>query len=103
MPAGEIVTRDLVHDSLDKGKTVYVPYIVDNAAVGKRPDNEAIPTGKIMDMVSLHSWSDFQQCEENRDRWGIPSISESSLPQRKWVLDESVSESESDSVSEAVA
>ena len=100
MPAGEIVTRDLVHDSLDKGKTVYVPYIVDNAAVGKTTDSKGIPTGKYMDMVSLHSWSDFQQCEQNRDRWGIPSISESSLSHREWFLNES--ESESEYVSEAV-
>ena len=96
MPAGEIVTRDIVHDSLEKGKTVYVPYLVDTSTSSETKDNKPGSRRRQMDMVSLHFWADFQRCEENRDRWGIPTISSDSLSDRSWILNQSISVSQTD-------
>ena len=80
MPQGEIVTSDIVRDALAKEKTVYVPYLHD------RPTAKTELPRKLMDMVSLHSAEDYQECDNNRDSWGIPSLKQSTVSGRQWIL-----------------
>ena len=42
---------------------------------------------KVMNMVSLTSIEDFDHCEANRDRWGIPSVAPGSVDSRVKILD----------------
>lgn len=74
MPTGEISTSPIVHDALKQGKQVFVPYTY------KAPKREDQPTS-IMDMLQLHSLSDFGSF--NPDKWGIPTPSEFSIPERR--------------------
>ena len=70
MPKGEAQTDRIVHDALEQGKTVFVPYI-------HRP-----PTGpKIIDMLRLNSFQEFEGLK--RDGWGIPSLSSDSVDGRE--------------------
>lgn len=78
MPKGEVVTKAIASDALAKGKTVYVPFL--------RAGTKSGLTSKHMDMVSLHSQDDLERCEGNRDKWGIPSIDNSSSIGRKSLL-----------------
>ena len=78
MPKGEVVTKTIARDAIAKGKTVYVPFIRAGAEPGA--------TSQHMDMVSLHSQDDLERCEGNRDKWGIPSIDNSSSTGRKSLL-----------------
>ncbi|KAG8531655.1 uncharacterized protein KY384_003286 [Bacidia gigantensis] len=82
MPSGEAVTNDIVKDALTQHKAVFVPFI-DNAV--SRNGGSLIKAMK-MDMVSLASIDDFERTEENRDRWGIPSVAPESVQGRAKVL-----------------
>lgn len=79
MPKGEISTEDIVHDSLREGKKVLVPYIYKSDAQG------SVEPRSVMNMVSLHSLSDYESLSP--DAWGIPSVSERSVDERYQVLD----------------
>ena len=78
MPKGEVVTRALIEDALRHGKQIFVPYIYESKVqVQSKPLS-------AMDMVSLHSKSDYETLEP--DAWGIPSVAENSLAERSQVL-----------------
>ena len=74
MPNKEILTRDLVCQAVNDGKRVYVPYIHHSAEDG----------AKTMDMLELRSLGDLDSLE--RDAWGIPTLMDSSIPERKNAL-----------------
>lgn len=78
MAKGELGTGRVVNDALRRGKEVYVPYIHKAAAVTSETP------ASWMDMVSLHSQSDFEQLQV--DSWGIPTPSETSIAGRKGCL-----------------
>ncbi len=78
MPQGELATGRIVEDALRQGKEVYVPYIHKAAAA-----NSTTPAS-WMDMVSLHSQTDFDQLGVNS--WDIPTPSEPSISGRKGCL-----------------
>jgi 5-formyltetrahydrofolate cyclo-ligase len=74
MPSGEISTTKIVHDALEQGKRVFVPYTYKLAAP---KDNQP---KSIMDMLELKSLDDYESFQP--DAWGIPTPSESSLSSR---------------------
>ena len=79
MPKSELSTRDIVTHAFAHDKEVFVPYLYKlNSRNGSKP----IP---VMDMVSLHSKSDFEGL--GRDAWGIPSVAEDSIGRRERILD----------------
>ena len=78
MPKGEVITKTIASDAITQGKTVYVPFLRAGAKPGV--------TSQHMDMVSLHSQDDLERCEGNRDKWGIPSLDNSSSTGRKSLL-----------------
>ena len=79
MPKSELSTRDIVTNAFADDKQVFVPYLYSvNAQDRSKPVS-------MMDMVSLHSKSDFEGLD--RDAWGIPSVAENSLVGRERVLD----------------
>lgn len=79
MPKGEISTKAIVKDAFQQGKQIFVPYIYNSTDQGK------VTPRSVMDMVSLHSDSDYQGLLLNT--WGIPTLAESSLPEREHILD----------------
>ncbi|KIH88915.1 5-formyltetrahydrofolate cyclo-ligase [Sporothrix brasiliensis 5110] len=81
MPAAEVQTDAIVRHALAAGKQVFVPYLHKPAATIAADDY--IPP-RIMDMVQLHDLADYEALE--RDSWGIPSVSASSVPTRTRVL-----------------
>ena len=80
MPKGEVLTRTIIYDALRQGKQIYVPYIYDNKVQSNRSTRSA------MNMVSLHSQSDYEALEPNT--WGIPSVGEDSMTMRVPILEE---------------
>ncbi|KAI9799493.1 MAG: hypothetical protein M1833_004015 [Piccolia ochrophora] len=78
MPRGEISTSSIVHDALQQGKHVFVPYI---HTVSPQSPNEP---SSIIDMLSLHSLADYKELK--RDKWGIPTLSEASISDRQNCL-----------------
>jgi 5-formyltetrahydrofolate cyclo-ligase len=74
MPGGEISTTSIVRDALDQGKKVFIPYTYSLAN-----PKEGQPKS-IMDMLELHSMTDFESLES--DKWGIPTPSKDSISQR---------------------
>jgi 5-formyltetrahydrofolate cyclo-ligase len=74
MPTGEVSTIPIVHDALDRGKAVFVPYLHKN----QNNDNEP---SSIMDMLRLHSAKDFGSLQP--DKWGIPTLGDSSVAGRE--------------------
>ena len=78
MPKGEVVTRAIIKDALRHGKKIFVPYIYESKSQGQSKPRST------MDMVSLHSKSDYEALEP--DAWGIPSVAENSLAERSQVL-----------------
>ena len=86
MPQGEVMTRNIVKDALDRGKQVYVPYLEDEPLVFK---NGRTGEGrrKWLEMVSLHSKEDYRRCEMNKDKWNIPSVPPGSIGHRMRMLD----------------
>ena len=79
MPKSELSTRDIVTHAIAHDKQVFVPYLYSiNAQDRSKPVS-------VMDMVSLHSKSDFEGLD--RDAWGIPSVAENSIVGREQILD----------------
>ncbi|KAL4790694.1 hypothetical protein BDV19DRAFT_371935 [Aspergillus venezuelensis] len=68
MPSGELSTSLIVEDALKSQKEVFVPYIhrIETASEQKKTS--------IMDMLVLESMEEFGALQ--RDKWGIPSLSE---------------------------
>ncbi|KAJ5610003.1 5-formyltetrahydrofolate cyclo-ligase [Penicillium lagena] len=60
MPAGELSTTGIVHDALQRGKQVYIPYIY------------PVDSTSVMAMLSLASVAELEALQP--DRWGIPSL-----------------------------
>lgn len=81
MPAAEVQTDAIVRHALAAGKQVFVPYLHKPGATVKAGDY--VPP-RVMDMVQLHDVADYDALE--RDRWGIPSVSASSVLTRIRVL-----------------
>jgi len=78
MPGGEIQTDAIVRDALSSGKKVFIPFLL-------KSDVESPGTpSRIMDMVQLHSISDYESLKP--DRWGIPSIDPITVKERRCVL-----------------
>ena len=80
MPKGEVLTRTIIYDALRQGKQIYVPYIYDSKVQSN------LNTCSAMNMVSLHSKSDYEALEP--DNWGIPSVVEVSITERIRILEE---------------
>lgn len=80
MARGEISTASIVHSAIQQGKKVLVPYTykLSSPAPGQ-------PVS-VMDMVSLHSWEDYESLKLNS--WGIPTPSEESIAVRENCLRE---------------
>lgn len=74
MVSGEIATASIVRHALQHGKQVFVPYTY--RSMMSSPGQPA----SVMDMVSLHSWDDYENLR--RDAWGIPTPSDESIPTR---------------------
>ncbi|PNS14633.1 5-formyltetrahydrofolate cyclo-ligase [Sphaceloma murrayae] len=66
MPNGEVQTASIVLHALRSGKRVYVPYIRRNPST--------------MDMLQLRNEEDFHSL--TTDKWGIPSLSSSTVHER---------------------
>ncbi|KAL4957205.1 hypothetical protein BDW69DRAFT_156885 [Aspergillus filifer] len=68
MPSGELSTSLIVEDALKSQKEVFVPYIhsIETAFEQKKTS--------VMDMLVLESMEEFVALQ--RDKWGIPSLSE---------------------------
>ncbi|KAI9830693.1 MAG: hypothetical protein M1826_004522 [Phylliscum demangeonii] len=90
MASGEIATAPIVSHALAHGKRVYVPFTYESpaataASVSSAAAAPARPRA-VMDLVSVHSWQDYQQFQ--RDRWGIPVPAEGSIATRASCLAE---------------
>lgn len=74
MPGGEISTSDIVRNALGNGKKVFIPYTytLDTPDQGQPKS--------IMDMLELHSMTDFDSLKP--DKWGIPTPSTESISSR---------------------
>ena len=81
MTDGEIMTTAIVKKALFEGKQVFVPYIY-----ALPQDSGNTKARKVMDMVSLHSNKDFEHVESQRDSWGIPTVSDESVLERRAIL-----------------
>ena len=78
MPKSELSTRDILTNAFALDKEVFVPYLYKlNSQDGSKPVS-------VMEMVSLHSKSDFESLD--RDAWGIPSVPEGSIGTREQIL-----------------
>ena len=68
MPSGELSTSLIVEDALKSQKEVFVPYIhsIETATEQKKTS--------VMDMLVLESMEEFGALQ--RDKWGIPSLTE---------------------------
>lgn len=75
MPTGEISTAAIVHDAMNRGKQVFVPYIYQTP---KEIENQP---SQIMDMLELKSLEDYAALEP--DKWGIPTLRADSVALRK--------------------
>jgi 5-formyltetrahydrofolate cyclo-ligase len=74
MPGKEVSTTEIVHAAFKDGKSVFVPYLHPGIA----------PKTKVMDMLQLRDLHDFGALES--DSWGIPSLPEDSVDNRKNAL-----------------
>ena len=78
MPSGEISTSGVVHDALQQGKRVFIPYTY-KLAVPKEGQPKS-----IMDMLELHSINEFESLKP--DNWGIPTPNADSISSRANAL-----------------
>lgn len=78
MPSGEISTLAIVRDALGKGKQVFIPYIYKTEAA------PSVPKTSLMDMLALRSMEEFEGLKP--DNWGIPSLDESTIANRRNCL-----------------
>lgn len=85
MQTSEILTRSIIEHALDHGKQVFVPHIR-NAPSRREQENPC----KVMEMVALSSARDFEECEANRDAWGIPSVGTETVLGRHRILNHEV-------------
>jgi len=76
MDGKEISTSSIVKDALTSGKKVFVPYIY------KAGGAKSLQSS--MDMLELSCWEDFQTLQ--KDKWGIPSLSSTTLSDRENVF-----------------
>lgn len=81
MPKGEVITRAIIHDAFRQGKQIFVPYIFYDNSLQVHQKSRA-----AMNMVSLHSTSDYEALEP--DAWGIPIIAENSITKRIRILED---------------
>lgn len=88
MPNGEAGTENIVEHALGHGKQVFVPYLYKNPGSIRIDNGATYKPKRIMNMVSLHSIDDYHSLEA--DKWGIPSVPDSSISDRKHVLGELV-------------
>jgi len=79
MPKGEVSTKAIVEHALRQGKQVFVPYIY------KAQFQDQSKPRSVMDMVSLHSKSDYEGLKP--DAWGIPTPTADSIDERHQILD----------------
>nr|OQO20725.1 hypothetical protein B0A51_11237 [Rachicladosporium sp. CCFEE 5018] len=77
MPVGEASTDILVRDALYCGKAVFVPYL-------HRPKVQTGKGRRVMDMLRLQDVAEYEGLE--RDRWGIPSLSDESVEGRESAM-----------------
>ncbi len=82
MPSQEVSTQSIVQDALQKGKRVLVPYLHKNRST----DGPKM----LMEMVSLHDEEDYNSLQP--DRWGIPTPSSDSVPNRSHTFSENESQ-----------
>jgi 5-formyltetrahydrofolate cyclo-ligase len=75
MPTGEISTAAIVHDAMNRGKQVFVPYTY------QIPEEIEDQPSQIMDMLELKSLEDYAALEP--DKWGIPTLPADSVALRK--------------------
>ena len=78
MPKSELSTRDILKNAFAHDKKVFVPYLY------KLNSQDRSKPVSVMDMVSLHSKSDFESLD--RDAWGIPSVAQDSIRTRERIL-----------------
>ena len=78
MPKAETSTEPIVRDAFEHKKQVFVPYLY------KIQSKDEEKPGSIMDMVALHSISDWEAL--TRDSWGIPTVAKNSIAERQRVL-----------------
>ena len=78
MPKSELSTRHILMNAFAHDKKVFVPYLY------KLNSQDRSKPVSVMDMVSLHSKSDFENL--HRDAWGIPSVAEDSVGTRERIL-----------------
>jgi len=69
---GEISTLDILEDAFKQEKKVFIPYI--------HSDREMSPPS-VMEMLALRSKQDFDELKP--DKWGIPSLTQESIPSRE--------------------
>lgn len=81
MPSGELSTTAIVQDALSKGKEVFVPYIHSVESPSPSPTQKKM---SIMDMLALESMEEFTSLVP--DKWGIPSLSEAQVTNKKNCL-----------------
>lgn len=75
MPTGELSTTAIVEDALKSHKEVFVPYIhsIETTTTQQKTS--------VMDMLALDSMEEFTSLE--RDKWGIPSLTEAQAQSKK--------------------
>jgi 5-formyltetrahydrofolate cyclo-ligase len=79
MPSSELSTIAIVEDTFTLGKKPFVPHI------HKKPSQTIDGPLSVMDMLSLHSKSDYQLLKP--DGWGIPSLDKASIHERENCLE----------------
>lgn len=80
MPTAEISTKAIVMHALQEKKTIFIPYVY------KHKQSDLSGLKSAMDMVSLHSFEDYESFRP--DPWGIPIPNEETLERRYFVLGE---------------
>ncbi|EFX05663.1 5-formyltetrahydrofolate cyclo-ligase [Grosmannia clavigera kw1407] len=84
MPAAEVQTDAIVRHALAAGKQVFVPYLHKPGSHLAATGLQQPPPARVMDMVRLHDCADYESLLP--DRWGIPSVSPASVPNRSRIL-----------------
>ncbi|KAI1327473.1 nagb/rpia/CoA transferase-like protein [Xylariaceae sp. FL0255] len=88
MPRCEIQTDAIVRHALAAGKHVFVPYLHRS----RLPKGEG--PARIMDMVKVRDVHDYESLRH--DKWGIPSVDESTVDQRQRSVGEIDGDSSAD-------